>query len=122
MTRRTIPVERTVQEDVLLCDFCGESEDDKPDGEMVTYSPAFGDYPDMHLHEDCAERGLGDIGPRPEKDGVVWRAIQRPVELVAEQSAAQDGRVEPNKEDEFIGWMVLFFFLFFFVLFFFGVL
>lgn len=67
MTERTIEMEKTVteQETITFCDYCGE-----PDGgeEMILrYGTPVSGFPELHLHEECAKEGLGNLGSRPER-------------------------------------------------------
>lgn len=64
MTSRTVEVERTVtdEEEVLFCDYCGEDEE-AGKGEMRVYRHR--GSPDLHLHGECSEHGLGEMGSMP---------------------------------------------------------
>lgn len=136
MTTRTVEVERTVtdEEEVYICDFCGESADDS-DEEMLSYwkidHNSFGieknrSYPELHLHTGCAERGLGDLGPRPKDDenddrsisnlwqyetsiGQIvlspWYAFSWPARKIAWWEAERWGQDEPWGDDWMVGWM-----------------
>lgn len=117
MTERKIPVETTVHQTHLICDYCGESEDDV-DEEMVTYEKV--GYPDLHLHEGCVEKGLGDIGPRPEKEPFLWRAYAIPPSLLALEMADTQDRTEPTNMDLAAGWITWFIIQILFVLFLMG--
>lgn len=121
MTERTIEVERTVtdEETLLICDYCGESEEDG--GVMEKYT---GRGPDLHLHEECIEEGLGNLGPRPTepeasfserfykgfRDGFLlpWRIYSYPARKVAWQFAEDWNQDKPHSEDWVMGWIVNF--------------
>lgn len=107
MTRRTIPVEKTVQEPVYICDFCGESEDDKPNEAMIPYRPTGIEAPALHLHEGCVEAAAGNLGSQPEDDspGGLWVAYSYVPAYLAVELAKKEGRTEPNGSDVIWGWI-----------------
>lgn len=111
---RQVPVETTVHQTLLICDYCGESEDDV-DEEMLTYSKT--GYPDLHLHEGCVQEGLGDIGPRPEKENFLWRAYSIPPTLIALEYAKDQGKSQPTDMHLAAAWIIWFIIQFVFLLF-----
>lgn len=115
---RKIPVETTVHQRHLICDYCGESEDDVEDEEMLTYEKV--GYPDLHLHEGCVKKGLGDIGPRPEQPNPILQVYAIPPSLLAMEMADTQGRTEPTDMDLAAGWITWFIIQILFVLFLMG--
>lgn len=103
MTEKKIPVERTVEETLLICDYCGSSSDDV-EGDMVTFRDEMEEYEPLHIHEKCADEGLGDIGPRPHKESFWWKLYTEPVRSFARHQMEQDGREELTDDDMQFGW------------------
>lgn len=64
MTTREVEIQTTETREVTVCDYCGLDEDEG-DGEMRTFQEVGMGDAELHLHSECVEAGVGDLGPMP---------------------------------------------------------